>query len=38
MDDFLKVIGGLVVMDSSLLYMLAIIFSPIGVIWLVLNH
>lgn len=38
MDDFLKVIGGLVVLVSSLLYMLAVIFSPIGVVWLVLNH
>ena len=38
MDDFLKIIGGLVVMVSSLLYMLAIIFSPIWVVWLVLNH
>tara|TARA_Y100000590_G_scaffold243165_2_gene273363 strand:- start:10623 stop:10802 length:180 start_codon:yes stop_codon:yes gene_type:complete len=38
MDDFLKVIGGLVVIVSFILYMLAVIFSPFGVVWLVLNH
>ena len=38
MDDFLKFIGGLVVIFSSLLYMLACAFAPIGIVWLVLNH
>jgi len=38
MTDFLRFIGGSVLIISSLLYMLAIIFSPIGVLWLVLNH
>lgn len=38
MDDFLKAIGGLVVIVSTVLYMLACAFSPIGVVWLVLNH
>jgi len=38
MDDFLKVIGGLVVIVSTVLYMLACAFAPIGIVWLVLNH
>ena len=38
MDDFLKFIGGLVVVVSSVLYMLACAFAPDGIVWLVLNH
>jgi len=38
MDDFLKFIGGFIVIVSSVLYMLACAFAPIGIVWLVLNH
>jgi len=38
MEEFLKFIGGVVVLVSFVLYMLAVIFSPFGVVWLVLNH
>ena len=38
MDDFLKFIGGLVVVVSSVLYMLACAFAPVCIVWLVLNH
>ena len=38
MDDFLKFIGGLVVVVSSVLYMLACAFAPVGIVWLELNH
>ena len=38
MDDFLKMIGGIVLITGTLLYFLATIFAPLGVVWLVLNH
>ncbi len=38
MSAFLKFIGGSVIIISSVLYMLACAFAPIGVVWLVLNH
>jgi len=38
MDNLLKFIGGVVVIVSVIGYSLAVIFSPIGVLWLVLNH
>ena len=38
MDEFLKMIGGLVLITGTLLYFLACIFAPFGIVWLVLNH
>ena len=38
MDNLLKFIGGIVVIVSAVLYSLATIFAPLGVVWLVLNH
>ena len=38
MDNLLKFIGGMVVIISSVLYMLACAFAPIGIVWLVLKH
>ena len=38
MNEFLKITGGLVLITVSLLYFLAAIFAPFGIIWLVLNH
>ena len=38
MDEFLKIIGGLVLVTGTLLYFLACIFAPFGIVWLVLNH
>lgn len=38
MDNLLKFIGGIIVIVSAVLYSLACIFAPIGVVWLVLNH
>ena len=38
MDVFLKAIGGFVLVTATLLYFLACIFAPFGIVWLVLNH
>ena len=38
MDNLLKFIGGVVIITTAVLYSLACIFAPIGVVWLVLNH
>ena len=38
MNEFLKITGGLVLITVSLLYFLAAIFAPFGIVWLVLNH
>jgi len=41
MDNLLKFIGGIggiVVIVSAVIYSLATIFAPLGVVWLVLNH
>ena len=37
MNEFLKIIGGLVLITVSLLYFLVAIFAPFGIVWLVLN-
>ena len=38
MDEILKVIGGIVLVVSTVIYFLAWIFAPFGIVWLVLNH
>ena len=38
MDGLLKFIGGTIVIICTLSYMLACVFAPFGVVWLVLNH
>lgn len=38
MDGLLKLIGGIVSVVVILSYMLACVFAPFGVVWLVLNH
>ena len=38
MDGLLRFIGGVIVVISTLAYMLACAFAPFGIVWLVLNH
>jgi hypothetical protein len=38
MDAFLKMIGGIVLVTATVIYFLAWIFAPFGIIWLILNH
>ncbi len=38
MKDFLRFIGGIIVVTSTIAYMLACAFAPFGIVWLVLNH
>jgi hypothetical protein len=38
MDEILKMIGGIVFVIATLIYCLAAVFAPFGIVWLVLNH
>ena len=38
MDDILKVVGGTVLFTFVLFYVIAAVFAPIGVMWLLLIH
>ena len=38
MDGLLKLIVGVIVVISTVAYMLACAFAPFGIVWLVLNH
>ena len=38
MDDILKFVGGIVLFTFALFYAVAVLFAPIGVMWLFLIH
>lgn len=38
MNDFFKVIGGIVTIIAVTTYFLAIFFAPFGIVWLILVH
>jgi len=38
MDDILKFVGGIVFFTFALVYVVAVVFAPIGVMWLFLIH
>jgi F0F1-type ATP synthase assembly protein I len=38
MDEILKMIGGIVLVTATVIYFLAWIFAPFGIVWLILNH
>jgi len=38
MHDFLKIVGGILLVSGTVFYFLLCAFAPIGIVWLILNH